>query len=74
MKLKRVMKAKQGEENLPFQLKVRCYYMASKEQQLETLRKIRRNWGDVKPYTRIELDKKKYRRKKKHKKKNNEEN
>lgn len=48
--------------------------MASKEQQLETLRKIRRDWGDVKPYTRIELDKKKYRRKKKHKKKNDEEN
>lgn len=32
--------------------------MASKEQQFETLRKIRRDWGDVKPYTRIELDKK----------------
>lgn len=32
--------------------------MASKEQQLETLQKIRKNWGDVKPYTRIELDKK----------------
>lgn len=48
--------------------------MASKEQQLETLRKIRKNWGDVKLYTRIELDKKKYRRKKKHKGKNDEEN
>lgn len=47
-----------GDIPLPFQLKVRCYYMASKEQQLETLRKIRKNWGDVKPYTRIELDKK----------------
>lgn len=38
--------------------------MASKEQQLETLRKIRKNWGNVKPYTRIELDKKKVSQKK----------
>ena len=36
--------------------------------QLRALNKIRGDWGDVKPYTRIEKDKKKYNRKEKHKK------
>lgn len=47
--------------------------MASKEQQLEALKKIRGDWGMVKPYTRIEKDKTKYNRKKKHKKKYTED-
>ncbi len=34
---------------------------------IETLRKVRGDWGQVKPYTRIEKNKKKYNRKKKHK-------
>ena len=38
------------------------------DNQLRALRKIRGDWGDVKPYTRIERDKKKYSRKQKHKK------
>ena len=33
-----------------------------------SLKKIRGDWGGVKPYTRIEKDKKKYSRKEKHKK------
>lgn len=36
--------------------------------QLRALNKIRGDWGGVKPYTRIEKDKKKYNRKQKHKK------
>ena len=36
--------------------------------QLNALKKIRGDWGGVKPYTRIEKDKKKYNRKQKHKK------
>lgn len=36
--------------------------------QLRALNKIRGDWGGVKPYTRIEKDKKKYSRKQKHKK------
>ncbi len=35
--------------------------------QLNALNKIRGDWGMVKPYTRIEKDKKKYSRKNKHK-------
>ena len=35
--------------------------------QLRALKKIRGDWGDVKPYTRIERDRKKYSRKQKHK-------
>lgn len=35
--------------------------------QLRALNKIRGDWGEVKPYTRIEKDKKKYNRKEKHK-------
>lgn len=38
------------------------------DNQLRALRKIRGDWGDVKPYTRVECDKKKYSRKQKHKK------
>ena len=38
------------------------------EKQLNALKKIRGDWGGVKPYTRIEKDKKKYNRKQKHKK------
>jgi hypothetical protein len=33
----------------------------------ETLKKVRGDWGNVKPYTRVERDKKKYSRKQKHK-------
>ncbi len=33
------------------------------EQQLKALRKIRGDWGGVKPYTRIERNRKKYDRK-----------
>lgn len=33
-----------------------------------SLKKIRGDWGGVKPYTRIEKDRKKYSRKEKHKK------
>lgn len=33
----------------------------------EALRKQRGDWGNVKPYTRVERDKKKYSRKQKHK-------
>lgn len=36
--------------------------------QLNALKKIRGDWGGVKPYTRIEKDRKKYNRKEKHKK------
>ena len=36
--------------------------------QLRALQKIRGDWGGVKPYTRIEKDRKKYNRKEKHKK------
>lgn len=36
--------------------------------QLNALKKIRGDWGGVKPYTRIEKDKKKYSRKQKYKK------
>lgn len=36
--------------------------------QLRALQKIRGDWGGVKPYTRIEKDRKKYSRKEKHKK------
>lgn len=36
--------------------------------QLRALNKIRGDWGGVKPYTRIEKNKKKYSRKEKHKK------
>ena len=36
--------------------------------QLRALNKIRGYWCGVKPYTRIEKDKKKYNRKQKHKK------
>lgn len=32
-------------------------------------RSVRRDWGKVKPYQRVEKDKKKYSRRKKHKKK-----
>lgn len=38
------------------------------DNQLRALQKIRGDWGDVKPYTRVERDKKKYSRKQKHKK------
>ena len=38
------------------------------ENELRALQKIRGGWGGVKPYTRIEKDKKKYNRKEKHKK------
>ena len=37
------------------------------DNQLRALKKIRGDWGDVKPYTRIERDRKKYNRKQKHK-------
>lgn len=40
--------------------------------QLRALNKIREDWGGVKPYTRIEKNKKKYNRKQKHKKSWNE--
>jgi len=36
--------------------------------QLRALQKIRGDWGGVKPYTRIEKNRKKYSRKEKHKK------
>ena len=36
--------------------------------QLRALNKIRGDWGGVKPYTRIEKNKKKYSHKEKHKK------
>ena len=36
--------------------------------QLRALQKIRGDWGDVKPYTRIERNRKKYSRKEKYKK------
>ena len=39
----------------------------TKEQQLRAMRKIRGDWGGVKPFTRIERNKKKYTRKQKHK-------
>lgn len=39
----------------------------TKEQQLNAMRKIRGDWGGVKPFTRIERNKKKYTRKQKHK-------
>lgn len=42
--------------------------MSISEKQLNALKKIRGDWGSVKPYTRIEKDKKKYSRKQKHKK------
>ena len=42
--------------------------MRISEKQLNALKKIRGDWGGVKPYTRIEKDKKKYNRKQKHKK------
>ena len=35
--------------------------------QLRALKKIRGDWSEVKPYTRIERDRKKYNRKQKHK-------
>lgn len=38
------------------------------ENQLRALKKIRGDWGGVKPYTRVERDKSKYNRKQKHKK------
>ena len=38
------------------------------EKQLNALKKIRGDWGGVKPYTRIIENKKKYNRKEKHKK------
>ena len=41
--------------------------MSISEKQLNALKKIRGDWGGVKPYTRIEKDKKKYSRKQKHK-------
>lgn len=37
------------------------------DNQLRALKKIRGDWGEVKPYTRIERDRKKYTRKQKHK-------
>ena len=42
--------------------------MSISEKQLNALKKIRGDWSGVKPYTRIEKDKKKYNRKQKHKK------
>lgn len=39
----------------------------TKNQELAALKKIRGDWGMVKPYTRVEKDKKKYSRKEKHK-------
>lgn len=42
--------------------------MSISEKQLNALKKIRGDWGDVKPYTRIIENKKKYNRKEKHKK------
>ena len=42
--------------------------MSISEKQLNALKKIRGDWGGVKPYARIEKDKKKYSRKQKHKK------
>ena len=41
--------------------------MKNIENQLKALKKIRGDWGEVKPYTRIEKDRKKYNRKQKHK-------
>lgn len=41
--------------------------MKNIENQLKALKKIRGDWGEVKPYTRIEKDKKKYNRKQKYK-------
>ena len=35
----------------------------------EVYKSVRRTWGGVKPYQRVERDKKKYSRRKKHKKK-----
>lgn len=37
------------------------------KKQLDALKKIRGDWGNVKPYTRVERDKTKYTRKTKHK-------
>lgn len=37
------------------------------DEQLRALKKIRGDWGEVKPYTRIFKDRKKYSRKQKHK-------
>ena len=42
--------------------------MSISEKQLNALKKIRGDWGSVKPYTRIIENKKKYNRKEKHKK------
>jgi hypothetical protein len=42
--------------------------MSISEKQLNALKKIRGDWGGVKPYTRIIENKKKYNRKEKHKK------
>lgn len=42
--------------------------MSASKNFLESLKKVRGNWGGVKPYTRIEKDRKKYNRKEKHKK------
>lgn len=42
--------------------------MSISEKQLNALKKIRGDWGGVKPYTRIIENKKKYSRKEKHKK------
>lgn len=42
--------------------------MSASKNFLENLKKIRGDWGGVKPYTRIEKDRKKYNRKEKHKK------
>jgi len=42
--------------------------MSASKNFLESLRKVRGDWGGVKPYTRIEKDRKKYSRKEKHKK------
>lgn len=39
----------------------------TKEQQIATLKKLRGDWGQVKPYTRVERDRSKYSRKAKHK-------
>lgn len=41
--------------------------MDKTEKFYQTLRKVRGDWGGVKPYTRIERNKKKYNRKIKHK-------
>lgn len=42
--------------------------MSISKKQLNALKKIRGDWGGVKPYTRIIESKKKYSRKEKHKK------